>query len=201
VLGNDGLSWGYLDGKSIQARSMTQMIEMDNKGIAYSISDSGSSKMQRVKQSMTKARAILKDIIEPDMTDAEKLKAVHDYIVLNTAYDYDNYKNDTVPEESYTEYGVLFKGVAVCDGYARTTKLFLDLLGIENYYVAGEVLDGGLHAWNVVKIDDKYVQVDTTWDDPVPNRPGEVRYDYFMVTDTFMSKSREWYDGQAPAAN
>jgi hypothetical protein len=196
----DGLSWKYMNGEPIQAYSATQMIEMDNKGIPYVIPES-STKLQRVEQSVTKARAILKEIITPTMTDAEQLKAVHDYIVLNTAYDYDNYKNDTVPEESYTEYGVLFKGIAVCDGYARATKLFLDLLGIENYYVVGQILDGELHAWNVVKIGDQYAQVDTTWDDPVPNRSGEVRYDYFMVNDSFMKKSREWYAGQAPAAN
>ena len=199
MLNNDGLLWKYMSGEPILAYSSIQMIEMNNKGIPYTIPESN-TRLQRVEQSVTKARAILKKIITPNMTDAEQLKAVHDYIVLNTAYDYDNYKNDTVPEESYTEYGVLFKGVAVCDGYARTTKLFLDLLGIENYYVAGEA-GGELHAWNVVKIDDKYVQVDTTWDDPAPNRPGEVRYDYFMVTDSFMQKSREWYAGQAPAAN
>jgi hypothetical protein len=95
----DGLSWKYMNGEPIQAYSATQM--MDNKGIPYVIPES-STKLQRVEQSVTKARAILKDIIEPKMTDTEKLKAVHDYIVLNTAYDYDNYKNDTVPEESYT---------------------------------------------------------------------------------------------------
>jgi transglutaminase/protease-like cytokinesis protein 3 len=140
------------------------------------------------------------------MTDAEKLKAVHDYIVLNTRYDYENFVKDTIPEESYREYGVFFKGTAVCDGYARTLKMFLDILGIENYYVDGKAWnflspDGVGHAWNVVKIDGKYYQVDTTWDDPVPDRPGEVSYNYLMVNDEFMRKSREWAKSQAPAAD
>lgn len=200
LMRKDGSDWRFMDGKPIKVSSKIHATYLKKKGIPYGI-DPSNKTMVNFEKSAKRAREIISSIIEPNMTDAEKLKAVHDYIVLNTAYDYENYEKDTIPDDSYTEYGVLFKGVAVCEGYAETMKLFLDLMEIDNYYVTGKIKTTNEgHAWNVVRIDGKYVQVDSTWDDPVPNRPGEVSYDYFMVTDDFMQQSRTWGKSQAPAA-
>ncbi|RKP54469.1 DUF5050 domain-containing protein [Cohnella endophytica] len=199
----DGHHRVKLGSDRVDVTSVGQLVEAQRDGIPYVIPEDHIS-LHKYEEALIKAKQVIQEIIAPTMTDDQKLKAVHDYIVLNTAYDYDNYLNDTIPDDSYSEYGVLLKNTAVCQGYALTLKLFLDQLGIENYFVVGEANNGttvGGHAWNVVAIDGRYYQVDTTWDDPVPNMPGYVRYTYYKVSDDFMSASRTWDRSQAPATN
>ena len=139
------------------------------------------------------AREILANIIGPDMTDYERELAIHDYILLHAAYDYENFRNDTVPADSYTMYGTLVNGIAVCQGYAYTAQLLLRMAGIETYYVRGTA-GGGAHAWNKVKIDGTYYNLDVTWDDPVPDVEGRLAYGYFNVTDDELRRDHEWID-------
>lgn len=49
---------------------------------------------------------------------------------------------------------------AVCEGYAKTFRLALNALGVENAYGVSKT-----HAWNYIMLDDKYYGVDVTWDD------------------------------------
>jgi hypothetical protein len=189
-----------INGK-LYVRTVDQLLDAQRTGLAYTLAPDD-EEMKLNEKAVAKAKEILAQIITTDMTEDQKLKAVHDYIVLNTAYDYDNYVKDTIPDSSGRFYGVLLNHIAVCDGYARTLKLFMDILDIENYYVYGTILASGKeHAWNVVNIDGKYYQVDTTWDDPVPDLAGRLSYDYYKLTDTQMSSTRKWDHSLAPAAN
>ena len=43
------------------------------------------------------------------------------------------------------------------------------------------------HAWNLVQLDGQWYHVDVTWDDPAPDRYGQVLHDYFLVTDQEIS--------------
>lgn len=138
-------------------------------------------------------RKIMADIIKPDMSDYERELAIHDYIVQHTAYDYDNFRKGTVPADSYTIYGTLVNGIAVCQGYAYTAQLMLRMAGIEAYYVRGTA-GGGPHAWNKVKIDGAYYNLDVTWDDPVPDEAGRQAYGYFNVTDEELRLDHVWTD-------
>lgn len=60
---------------------------------------------------MKKADEIIASVIKPGMTDFEKELALHDYVVAHTEYDFINYINNTIPDDSYTAYGVLIKGI------------------------------------------------------------------------------------------
>ncbi|MED4454490.1 DUF5050 domain-containing protein [Metabacillus fastidiosus] len=146
-----------------------------------------------------KANEIIKQTIKQDYSDYEKVKAVHDYIVLNTSYDWDNYQTDTIPETSYTSYGLLINEIAVCDGYAKAMKLILEKVGVETHYVTGYGKEE-LHAWNLVNIDGEYFYVDATWDDPVPDREGQIAYNYFLVPASYLKKDHSWDDKSFPAA-
>lgn len=143
----------------------------------------------------TKADQIISSIIKPDMSDIQKEMAIHNYLVLNTKYDYDNYLHDTIPSESYIPYGVLVKGIGVCQGYAGAAKLLLNKVGIECMVVRGQA-NGGRHAWNIVKINNKYYNLDTTWDDPAPDIADFVRFKYFNLSDQEISKDHKPDDGQ-----
>lgn len=133
-----------------------------------------------------KAKEIVNNITNSNMSDLEKELALHEYVVKNTIYDYDNYINQTVPEDSYTAYGALIIGKAVCDGYADTMKLLLNIAGIEVQVVVGDI--GEPHSWNMVKIDGEYYHLDATLDDQIPDEGNEVRYTYFNLSDAKMAK-------------
>ena len=49
-------------------------------------------------------------------------------------------------------------------------------LGVPCYYCTGYA--GENHAWNIIRLDGEYYNVDATWDDTTPNT-----YDYFNKTD------------------
>lgn len=152
---------------------------------------------RRVDEVNSKVDQVLDEIIEPSMTEFEKEFAIHNYIVLNTAYDSKNYHNGTIPQDSYTVYGVLINQTAVCQGYAETMKLLLNRVGIEAIILSSAEMN---HAWNIVTIDGENYHVDATWDDPVPNREGYVRYKYLNVSDKKMRETHSWdYDSYPKA--
>lgn len=153
----------------------------------------------RTKEIYDKATEIIAKVITPEMSEYDKELAIHNYLLLNVAYDYDNYQNNTIPTDSYSPYGALLKGTAVCQGYAETAKLLLNMAGIEAHIVSGTA-NGGGHAWNKVKIGGEYYNLDVTWDDPVPDVAGRLTYSYFNVTDEELRADHTWED-ELPAAD
>lgn len=133
---------------------------------------------------------IIAQNITPGMSDYEKVRAIHDYIILTTKYDYENVNNDTIPDIDFTAKGVLEKHIGVCRGYAEAFKLLMDELNIDCEIVTGYAGNVS-HAWNIVKIDNEWFQIDCTYDDPLDENnsndtSNNLRYDYFLVTDTQM---------------
>lgn len=102
-------------------------------------------------------------------TDYEKEKAAHDTLIGKVKYDANAPMNQSA-------YSALVYGRTVCAGYARALQYVLQQLDIPCYYVTGYA--GENHAWNIVKLDDGYYNVDSTWDDTNPNT-----YDYFNCSD------------------
>ncbi|HOK49458.1 MAG TPA: stalk domain-containing protein [Sedimentibacter sp.] len=121
---------------------------------------------------------ILKNIITPYMNDHEKVKAVHDYIVLNSRYD----RNSVY----YSDYDLLTRGTSVCNGYALLTYNMLNKLNIPIKLVSG-IAGGEAHIWNMVKLGDYWFHLDVTWDDPVSARDS-VYYTYYMLSEKEISK-------------
>jgi transglutaminase/protease-like cytokinesis protein 3 len=148
-----------------------------------------------VKDYDTQMRAVLDKIIVPGMTDQQKVKAVHDYMVANYKYDTDYEKNGD-NKDTYTFHGLLKNGTGVCQAYAELFFLLMCYEDIECYYVTGwaknETGEYGLHAWNVVYVEDGYYHVDVTFDDPVPDTGNKISYEYFLKTDEEMAKDHEW---------
>lgn len=170
----------------------------------------------RLKINYSKSKEVLKDnqlklqkkrdkivekIIEESMSDYEKTKIIHDYIVNNSRYDERLFTERDVPPESYTAYGNLVLGVGVCEGYAKSMKYLLDKVGVESIVVVGNSKNQN-HAWNLVKIDDEYYHIDATWDDPISdNGENIIQYNYFNLTDEEISKTHKWNRDEYPLAN
>ena len=114
------------------------------------------------------------------LTPEEKEKAIHDFICENVTYD------KLKKSYSHEVIGTLTQGIGVCEGIAKTVKLFCDELGIECVVALSENdPEKGIvyrHAWNVLKIGGKWVHLDATFDSSL-KKYGTVRYDYYNVSD------------------
>ena len=114
---------------------------------------------------------LLKSLDLSNKTDYQKVKAIYDYICSNVTYDHDNL-NDKSYSLKYTAYAALINKTAVCQGYASLFyRLALDA-GVDTRVISGEA--GGPHAWNIVKLNGKYYNLDSTWD------AGRSTYAYFL---------------------
>ena len=104
-------------------------------------------------------------------TDYQKALWLHDWLTQNADYDY-NYAH-------YGPDGVLLAGTGVCDSYAKAYILLARAAGLQ-----AEHIDNVVHAWNVVKMFDRWYYLDCTWDDP---GPGKEYHLYFGLPYEIMS--------------
>jgi hypothetical protein len=104
---------------------------------------------------------IQNEIITSNMKTEDKILAVHDYIINHAKYDQDK-ATGTTKYLSSTAYGPLLQGYAVCGGYADSMALFLNRFGVKNFKVSS-----ASHVWNAVYINNEWLNLDLTWDDPV----------------------------------
>ena len=122
-----------------------------------------------VRKIYEEARYILRNIIDDDMNEYEKVHAIYDWLVLNVTYDkrLKDYVEGNIGEVRkyrgfYLE-GVFLDKRAVCDGIAKAFVLMCRIEGIEAIRVEGVAVDGSFsHAWNKVRIDNVWYIVDAT---------------------------------------
>ena len=99
----------------------------------------------------------------------EQERYVHDALMEMVEYD------ETAPMNQ-SAYSALVSGRSVCAGYARAFQYLMQQLGVPCYYCTGTSEED--HAWNIIKLDQTYYNVDLTWDDTNP-----ATYDYFNKGD------------------
>lgn len=118
-----------------------------------------------------KVQEIAGEILKPGMSYIEREIAINNYLVSNIEYD-NEAANQLIEEgkvdekyyDSFNAYGALINGIAVCEGYSEAFKLLCDEAGIDCIIVTGELEVVG-HAWNRVRIYDKWYDVDVTNND------------------------------------
>jgi len=133
-----------------------------------------------------------------------KIKALHDYIVFNTAYDFVSAYTDNMRKKQDalavlgtryfvdTQYpdGHFF---AVCEGYSNLAAALIRAAGIETKIISG-LGNGGGHVWNNVHVNGSWKFLDVTWNSPVRDMnwtpgtgnnidfgPYYVQYNYFLL--------------------
>ncbi len=118
-------------------------------------------------------------LIKNTMTDEQKIKTIHDYIINNSRYDQEwvSLTSDNRTHKSNTAYGPLMEHIGLCGGYTDAMALFLEKMHIKNYKIASDK-----HIWNYVYINNNWKHLDLTWDDPVTNTGNNVlQYDYYLI--------------------
>ena len=116
------------------------------------------------------------------LSDENKIKYVHDWIVKNI--EYDKTLNRTNRNNIY---GALLEKQATCGGYAKAFKYIIDKLNIDTIVVQGKATRDNIsdyHSWNYVKVNKDWYAIDCTWDDPiiegVKEENKKIYYDYFL---------------------
>lgn len=126
------------------------------------------------KQAAVTARAaeIVDSLITEDMDTQEKIRALYLYLEEHAVYDDDALAQarengfvktaDFSHEDAFNTYGVLVDEKGVCMSYAYAFRMLCDLSGVDCIVATG-YLDGNLpHAWNMVKIDGQWYEIDCT---------------------------------------
>lgn len=129
-----------------------------------------------------KVAEIIAGIITPTMNDEDKVKAIHDWVVLNVEYD--------LTYQRHSAYEALF-GIkeTVCCGYTLLVIRMLRDVGIESKYISSNWIDSDgkeiNHAWNLVHLCGHWYHLDATWDDPITNPPDPdfIRHTYYLLSD------------------
>ena len=126
-----------------------------------------------------KIKSVLKSLKLENKSDYKKVKAIHDYIINLVSYDQSFVK--------HSAYNALIDKSSVCEGYAAAAyRMFTDS-GISSRIITG-VANGGSHAWNIVKVNGKWYNIDLTWDDPIMSNGSQVlEYNYFLKSDADFS--------------
>lgn len=135
---------------------------------------------------LARSEEILDEITTPDMGEYDKVKAIHDWIVNNTRYAYSGRYGGPC--------GPILDGTAVCEGYSHSFELLCSLSDVDCLFVSGKG-NGEAHGWNKVRVDGVWYNVDVTWDDP----QDMLRYDYFLISDSTLSKDHTWNKEWLPA--
>lgn len=124
-------------------------------------------------------------IIKDEMDDYDKIKAIHDYIINNSKYDVERNTNNSSNYLSYKAYGPLIQGYATCSGYTDAMAIFLEKMNIKNFKIATELIqeDASGHVWNALYLNNEWVHLDLTWDDPVSDDgKNYLQHKYFLIS-------------------
>lgn len=129
-------------------------------------------------EAVNKAAAEVMESLALDQydTDYEKVYAIYDHICSNVAYWEYTAAESAYYVLSHSAYAAFVEHEAVCQGYALMFYRLALTAGIDNRLISGYAEDTGVaHGWNIVKIGDKYYNVDATWD------AGKEAYDFFLT--------------------
>lgn len=131
-----------------------------------------------------KINNFIKENVEENMTIVDKIKVFHDYLINNSVYDKESAdiieKGGTINfTNSQKANGPLIDGISLCSGYSDAMKIYLDKLGVTNYKVSN-----ARHIWNLVYVNDSWLHLDLTWDDPITSTGDNILLHKFFLIDT-----------------
>ena len=138
-------------------------------------------------------KQVVKNIVSTfpkNITDDKKVELINKYIVEHAQYAYNevNAGVNTLANglDINSPYAILESGKGVCGAYSALFQMMAKESGLESKVVVGTSYsynNWGSHAWNIVKVNDEWYHVDTTWNDVANNG----NYSYLMIGATAVS--------------
>ena len=139
---------------------------------------------KEIKHYQKQLKQIVKQIKNDTQTlkKYEKIKYIYDYIITHCSYNEKAVYNQEI-------ISVLINQQSVCSGYAKTMQYLLNKLNIKTTFLTGEV--NGIrdkHAINMIKYDNDYYYIDSTWGDLILDNQQIINYNYFMIDSESMQQ-------------
>lgn len=130
-----------------------------------------------IKEIDAKIDEAFNSLYDPNISQYENIKKLHDYIINNSKYDSERSDNNIINYKSDIAYGPLIQGQALCGGYSDAMELFLEKMKVKSYKVSSAE-----HVWNAVELDGKWYNLDLTWDDPITDTGADIlQHTYFLI--------------------
>lgn len=134
-------------------------------------------------------------------TPKETVLAIHNYLVNTMTYNPYTAISAAAYEKAFEQYELqhnraLACKYGVCQDYAELFQEMCLRAGIPCEFISGYAGEG-LHAWNRVYVDGKWLHVDCTWNDPISNKP-IIRYTYYLIEAETMAKDHVWSQSDYP---
>jgi len=120
--------------------------------------------------------------LKSGMTVKEKAHVLYVYTAYHTKYD--------TSYQLYNGYDAAVRGSAVCQGYTAMYNYLCNLAGVRMEAMTGNVSNSD-HAWSRIYVDGSWYNIDTTWSDPIPDKPNYCNEKWFWVTDSFLKSGSE----------
>lgn len=122
-------------------------------------------------------------------SDLQKVRAFYVWITSNIKYDQKSFQKSEYPDQSPGV--VITRRTALCQGYADLFQALCNEVGIKTHVIAGyskgygytpgKAFETSDHAWNAVKIEDKWYLLDATWGS-TPSDANSFREKYFLTS-------------------
>ena len=157
-----------------------------------------------------KANQIVSSVKAAASDDYSFLIKVYEYLQSNICYDTQEFNNmlssgRSINPLSHNAYGALVNGLAVCDGFSSAFSFLLNKLGFESMTAVGVLMQSVSsrvkHAWNIVKVRNRYYHIDATSDTKTYNQFNGFSYNYFALDDTEIATNHDWDINTTPACS
>jgi len=157
-----------------------------------------------------KSNHIVSSIKTGTTDDYSVLISIYEFLQSNVCYDTQEFNNMMSSGRSgnpfsHNAYGALLNGLAVCDGYSSAFSLLLNKFGYESMSAIGELRQSAssrvMHAWNIVKVQNRHYHMDVTSDSKVFGQFGCFSYNYFALDDSDIEVNHDWDINTTPACS
>ena len=144
------------------------------------------------------------------LSDYDKLMCIYEYLQDYITYDskeleYTCRHGSSLNPASHNAYGALIEKTAVCDGISAAFSLLAQQMGYDCTIVSGSAafMTKGFssHAWNLIRVGDKFYHIDATWDINHYQQTKEYSYEYFCVNDDSINVDHNWDIKSTPPCN
>ncbi len=183
----DNPQFFHLGGKySFDGRQTGERKEFNTLTLTYTMN--AEQRVKAANEMETIVNKMLADM--PIGGDFEKELYLHDSLAKRCRYDEQAATSNSPLTEyplSFTAYGALVEGVAVCEGYSRAMQYLLLRADMEATVVTGYDAQKRAHMWNVVRVDGEQYHLDVTWDD----QNDKITHTYFNLSDKTICKTHQ----------
>lgn len=115
--------------------------------------------------------------LREEMAEKERAWALYVYLAHRLRYDETGTR--------FTGYDALVHETAVCQGYTAMYNCLCKFAGLNMGAMTGNAKGSG-HVWSRIFSEGAWYNIDCTWGDPVPDRPGYCDGTWFWQTDEWM---------------